>query len=98
MVPAPFLFVGNIPNALHESSGDGLDGFHSCAEPAHGLAVAFQFTIREIPYVQIGDAGERRPSELCTDIFLAVLRGHQEEPLDRLPGGTEGKIKEAHDS
>ena len=59
--------------------------------------MAFQLSIWEIADVQVGDAGERRPSELSTDIFLAVIRGHQEEPLYRLPGGTERKVEEAHD-
>jgi len=82
---------------LLEPSGDGLDRFHSRAEAGHGLAMAFQLSIRDIADVHVGDSGEGGPSDLGTDLFLTVVRGHQEESLDGLPGGPEGKVEEAHD-
>ena len=57
-----------------EAAGNGFNAFQTGPESGDGCPVFFQFTVRQIPDVQIGNTTERRTAQLGANLRLTRIR------------------------
>ena len=60
--------------------------------------MTLQFAVRKESHAKVGDAAERWPRKLRTDVVLAAIRGNKEQSVRRLPGRPECQVEQPDDA